>query len=545
MFLELLGHADAVVADGEMNPDEVLSPVRGLLVHGYVNPPAVGGELHGVAQNIQQNLIEPHAVAAHIFRGNVMNGHIEMLALCPDLGLDDADDAVQHLPQGDLVHAEGQLSALDLGHVQHVVDKPQQMPAGEGDLFQAVLHLLAVVDVGRGDGRHAHDGVHGRADVVGHVGEEFALGLVGPDGLLPRLVQLLHLLPGHLEVFQEYQHQHQQHQRAGAEHQIGPPDCEAVDDGVQLIVGHKGQQKPLGVRQLVAVYLPGLAVDPDLVGVGLPLGHGVGQGFDVQLRGLAVHGVVLAEDPLKIALPEGVPGADDKAAVLADDEGIDVVAVLLQGQGVADIGGREPRHQGGAGVFLRGSVGGGDPQEDHPVALGVAADGDLVLPGGDGGHEGPRVRQLQLRAVQHFKGPVRAVIGQMGKIPGLGVGNQVLLLLLAGMGRLGQAGLHHGHQLIQPQADGGLKVHGDLVPHAGHIQLADLPDGAGTLMTHKKRQKRKGRQAEGQHQNQAGFQKLCRLDFRFPAHDAGPPSYRVHRRGFTRRRTPEKPGWLP
>ena len=50
-----------------------------------------------------------------------------------------------------------------------------------------------------------------------------------------------------------------------------------------------------------------------LLGVPVPLGHGVGQGLDVQIRGLAVHGVVLAEDPLKIALPEGVPGADDKA----------------------------------------------------------------------------------------------------------------------------------------------------------------------------------------------------------------------------------------
>ena len=54
---------------------------------------------------------------------------------------------------------------------------------------------------------------------------------------------------------------------------------------------------------------------------------------------LTVHRVVLAEDPLEVALPEGVPGADDEAAVLADDEGVDVVAVLLQGQGVADVGG--------------------------------------------------------------------------------------------------------------------------------------------------------------------------------------------------------------
>ena len=53
------------------------------------------------------------------------------------------------------------------------------MLAGLGDLLQAVLHALLVVDVGRGDGGHADDAVHGRADVVGHVGKEVGLGLVG------------------------------------------------------------------------------------------------------------------------------------------------------------------------------------------------------------------------------------------------------------------------------------------------------------------------------------------------------------------------------
>ena len=58
---------------------------------------------------------------------------------------------------------------------------------------------------------------------------------------------------------------------------LGVPSTHAP----QLVIGHEGQQEPLGVGQLVAVHLPGFAVDPDLVGVALPLGHGVGQGLDV------------------------------------------------------------------------------------------------------------------------------------------------------------------------------------------------------------------------------------------------------------------------
>ena len=42
--------------------------------------------------------------------------------------------------------------------------------------------------------------------------------------------------------------------------------------------------------------------------------------------------------PLEVAFAEGIAGADDEAAVLADDEGVNMVAVLLQGQGVRDVG---------------------------------------------------------------------------------------------------------------------------------------------------------------------------------------------------------------
>ena len=48
------------------------------------------------------------------------------------------------------------------------------MPAGKADLLEALQDTAPVVQVGGGDGRHADDGIHGRADVVAHVGEKLA-----------------------------------------------------------------------------------------------------------------------------------------------------------------------------------------------------------------------------------------------------------------------------------------------------------------------------------------------------------------------------------
>ena len=48
--------------------------------------------------------------------------------------------------------------------------------------------------MGGGDGRHADDGVHGRADVVAHVGKKLAFGHARGPGPLQRALQRLALL---------------------------------------------------------------------------------------------------------------------------------------------------------------------------------------------------------------------------------------------------------------------------------------------------------------------------------------------------------------
>ena len=123
-----------------------------------------------------------------------MNHHVELLILAAYLRLDDIDDTVHDLAERDLIHIERHLPALNLGHIQHVVDKSQKMLAGEGDLAQAVLNLLLVVDICCGNRRHSDNRVHRRPDVMAHIGQKFTLGPGCLNGFLSRLVKRDHLL---------------------------------------------------------------------------------------------------------------------------------------------------------------------------------------------------------------------------------------------------------------------------------------------------------------------------------------------------------------
>ena len=72
---------------------------------------------------------------------------------------------------------QGHLAALDLGHIQDVVQQAQQVVRRSLDLVKALdAGLLGLVVLQRDLG-HANDAVHGRADLVRHARQEIALGL--------------------------------------------------------------------------------------------------------------------------------------------------------------------------------------------------------------------------------------------------------------------------------------------------------------------------------------------------------------------------------
>ena len=80
------------------------------------------------------------------------------------------------------------MPGLDLRQVEDVVDDRQQVRGGRLDLVQA-LGLLRRRAGALQQVREAEDGVQRRADLVAHVGQEGALGLVGGLGPLPCLVE--------------------------------------------------------------------------------------------------------------------------------------------------------------------------------------------------------------------------------------------------------------------------------------------------------------------------------------------------------------------
>ena len=205
-----------------------------LLIHGHLDRALLRGEFDSVPQQIDQHLIEPHAVAAHVFRKDLPDSYMELLAFCRHLGLHDIDNAVHRLPQRHRLHIQRHFSALDLGDIQYVVDEPQQVLAGQRDFAQVIPDLLRVVRILQGQRGHANDGVHGSADVMAHTGQEVLFCHIGLFRFFPRRVhlrvhplQLGYLVSEQLQVPQEYVEEHGDHREGGGVDDDEPPASHA------------------------------------------------------------------------------------------------------------------------------------------------------------------------------------------------------------------------------------------------------------------------------------------------------------------------------
>jgi hypothetical protein len=91
-------------------------------------------------------------------------------------------EVVEQRAQVEIEYFEGELARLDLGEIQDVVDQGQQgFSAGEDGLGVAAL-LVGKLRVQQERG-HPDDTVHGRANLVAHIGQELALCSARPFGL--------------------------------------------------------------------------------------------------------------------------------------------------------------------------------------------------------------------------------------------------------------------------------------------------------------------------------------------------------------------------
>ena len=78
---------------------------------------------------------------------------------------------------------EIQLAGFDLGKVQNVIDQTQQRISGGFDSLQVLALLGGELGV-QCQLRHSQHTVHGRTDLVAHVGQELAFGAAGRFGSL-------------------------------------------------------------------------------------------------------------------------------------------------------------------------------------------------------------------------------------------------------------------------------------------------------------------------------------------------------------------------
>ena len=133
-----------------------------------------------------------------------MGAHLEAVAPFQHLRADEGFRAVDDVRDALLGQAQIRLPRLNLGHVQHVVDESEQVLAGGFDLLRVFPNPLRIVRIPLEQIRKAHDGVHRRADVVGHVGQKRTLGVVRRvrhlEGLLRRMLRLLGLPAGGLDL---------------------------------------------------------------------------------------------------------------------------------------------------------------------------------------------------------------------------------------------------------------------------------------------------------------------------------------------------------
>ena len=148
------------------------------------------GELDGVAQQVDVDLLDPQPVHHRVGDHGPAGVHAEADALFPHTRLHHVIDRRVQLPQVRVLQMQLHPARLDPAHVQNVVDKAQQILAGGQQLAQQLLRLrpprVLPDELGQ-----AENGVHGRADLVAHAGEELALGLRRAAGLLQRAAQRL------------------------------------------------------------------------------------------------------------------------------------------------------------------------------------------------------------------------------------------------------------------------------------------------------------------------------------------------------------------
>ena len=186
---KVLRHADAGIPDRER---------IGRGVGGAAHLPQAGGDapaglvvLDGVAVQVHKDLFQVERTAQQVGVVHIVVVRVQPQPALLRLKADDVIDLGKGPAEVEGLCLDHKAVALDLAHVQHVVDEGEQVLSRNIDLAQAVIDPRLVAAAVADDLQHAQNAVDGRADVVGHVGQKARLGAVGAGLALQRILQLL------------------------------------------------------------------------------------------------------------------------------------------------------------------------------------------------------------------------------------------------------------------------------------------------------------------------------------------------------------------
>ena len=150
---------------------------------------AVAVVLHGVGQQVEQDLAEPLPVGEDVDSRAARRLEIAMPRLAAIGRIRSSACSIASLTETGS-ERQREMSRLDPGDVEHFVDQAQQVLAAAQDVVDAV-GLIGVELVEVEELREPHDRVERRAQVVAHAREELALGAVGAIGFVAGALQFL------------------------------------------------------------------------------------------------------------------------------------------------------------------------------------------------------------------------------------------------------------------------------------------------------------------------------------------------------------------
>ena len=98
-LLILLRHTNPCITHQEMRADTGSILPQWFLIYNHLNSAVFRRKFDGIAQQINQYLVQPHTVTTHILRKNFISQDIKPLIFCLHLGLYDIDNAVHYFSQ--------------------------------------------------------------------------------------------------------------------------------------------------------------------------------------------------------------------------------------------------------------------------------------------------------------------------------------------------------------------------------------------------------------------------------------------------------------